>query len=286
MLENRQEYQGGAYDIIWVAGQSNAEGYGLGDAAPYAPFVADGDILALRDTCGYRFLKDESGRDFLQLLGYPTVTKISVAEELLGMDGLPRASFALPFARAYKERYLAEGRRVLVVYTAVGGTCFARGEWGVDCLLSNRAVGMVKEALSLSEDSRIVALLWHQGESDAGRPNLTPDERYRTHKDHLSRQFGLFRDLFGRDFPILAGGFARSWADQLPTATDAVLRAIEDVLAEDGYGAMASSLGLLSNAQANEGNTDAIHFSRVGLHGLAERYFDLYRSLLDKTPAK
>ena len=286
MLENKQEYQGHAYDIIWVAGQSNAEGYGLGDAAPYAPYEADADILAMRDTCGYRFVKGEDGQDFLQLLGYPTVSRISVAEETVGVDGLPRASFALPFARAYKERFLREGRRILIVYTAVGGTCFARGEWGVGRVLSDRALGMVKEALSLSDDSRIVALLWHQGESDAGQPSLSPEQRYEIHKDSLSRQFALFRSLFGREFPILAGGFARSWADRLAEATDAVLKAIEDVLKADGLGGLVASEGLPSNAQSVPDNPDAIHFSRVGLHGLAERYFERYCEIMSKTPAR
>ena len=66
-----------------------------------------------------------------------------------------------------KKFAIKEGRKVLIVKTAIGGTGFMRNHWGKGCPMTERAFKMIDYSLSLEENSRIVAVLWHQGEHDA-----------------------------------------------------------------------------------------------------------------------
>ena len=129
------------FDIIVLAGQSNGEGLGYGDASrPYKP----------NDRVWYL------NPDFTIQMAQERVNKICV-----------QGNLALSFARAYLQERLAEDRSLLILPAAVNGTGFADGRWISTGDLYLRMMEMIRTALELNPENRLVAFLWHQGETDA-----------------------------------------------------------------------------------------------------------------------
>lgn len=118
-----KKFENEKYDIVVLAGQSNAHGHGLGPVEN--EFVPDERISLLTDDADICFKKDENGQDYLYL---PEKCKkhISIATEF-GTPENKTGNFALIFAKKYLERgLLKEGRKLLILRAAVGGTGFAR----------------------------------------------------------------------------------------------------------------------------------------------------------------
>jgi len=87
------------FDIIILAGQSNAEGSGRGPVQE--EYIPNGDVLAMHS-------------DFT----------ITVAQERV-FDGVKFNDFSLSFSQEYiKSGRLQDGRKILIVRAAVGGTGF------------------------------------------------------------------------------------------------------------------------------------------------------------------
>ena len=136
-----------AYDVILLCGQSNAEGNGLGETD--FPYVPDEKIIMMRDNGWYGYKKQPDGTDKRFLTEpYDFVTETASerfdGEKHLGM-------FVLSFCKKYVESGLLEnGRKLLIINASIGGTGFARKEWGVGNLLHNRLFTMLDEALRYS----------------------------------------------------------------------------------------------------------------------------------------
>ena len=264
------------YDIIVLAGQSNAFGQGLGDVT--REYVPDERIHIMKDDANPKFVREDG---IVKLaLKWPAENTISVADERLGANGNKIGCFALQFAEKYAEEYLEEGRKVLIVYTCHGGTGFARPEWGVGNILHTRMLSMTHAALAENPaDNRIVALLWHQGEHDSfENADWDHEKRYRVHKDNVRATFADFYREFGDDtIPTIAAGFSHEYYLTSVESCDAVLNAIREVMAEIG-GSFIETDDLQSNNQ-RIGNGDPYHFCRESLHILGGRYFDEYRKL-------
>lgn len=271
-----------SYDIVILAGQSNAEGYGVGEVSE--EYEKDVRVLWLNDRAAAHFEKDENGKDFLQLT-YPAEAIISVADEPMGEQGKV-GKLSLFFAKKYIENgLLAPGRKLLIINAAVGGTGFARNEWGVNGILYKRLCYLTDNALSQSENSKITAFLWHQGECDSvENAEYSFEKRYETHKNNLTEMMEDFTQRYAEQIannklPMIAGGFCDEWYLKNKTPCDAVLRAIREVFEKYG-GAVVETRGLLSNNQKT-GNGDDIHFCRESLHVLGARYFEAFKSSAD-----
>lgn len=244
-----------AFDVIIQAGQSNAEGYGVGPVEePYRP----------TDRVWYM---------------NPDRT-ITHALELVAGNEI-QSNFALPFARAYiRGGRLAEGRRLLILRTAVGGTGFLDGRWGVEDCLYLRMLDMIRLALSLNPENRLVALLWHQGESDAEH-----GASFEVHYHHLMTLVKGVRDGFGvPDLPFVAGDFVYHWKNDNMGKCLPVVKAMRAVCADCGHGRFVETDGLRSNWQELGRDTlgwwDCVHFSRASLYELGERYYAAYDDIL------
>lgn len=268
------------YDIMILAGQSNAEGYGVGEVSE--EYRKDDRVLWLNDRAAAHFEKDENGNDFLSL-NYPAETEISIADESTGAQG-KTGKLALSFAECYvKSGLLKPNRKLLIVNAAVGGTGFARNEWGVGNVLYKRLCYLTDTALGKNENNKIVAFLWHQGECDSvENAQYSCEERYQTHKRNLTAMFGDFLQkysarCFERKLPMIAGGFCDEWYRKNKTQSDAVLQAIRETVESFG-GAFVETQGLLSNNQKT-GNGDDIHFCRESLHILGKRYFEAFKAI-------
>ena len=245
------------FDIIIQAGQSNSEGYGFGPTdAPYQP---DGRVWYL----------NQDGT-------------ISLAVEKVTNNGV-QSNFALSFVREYLNAgKLAEGRKLLIIRSAVGGTGFLDNRWKPRDDLFLQMMEMTRTALALNPENRLIALLWHQGETDAGH-NAT----YEQHSNHLSTLLRLVRETYNVPaLPFVAGDFVADWKSKNLEVCIPVVDAIRAVCADCGNGRFVETADLKSNLQEGIehplGWADDIHFSRRSIYELGRRY---YRAFCEITEA-
>jgi hypothetical protein len=198
---------------------------------------------------------------------------ISIAEER-DWDGNKINEFALNFSREYiKNKKLKEGRKILILRAAVGGTGWADHRWGMTEDLYLKMMEMIKLALELNENNKLIAFLWHQGETDSGSP-------HDTHYNHLKELVESVRNTYKYPkLPFVAGDFVHEWKNENLAICEPVIAAIRDVCKDIGYAGFAETSDLHSNNQ-DTGNTDTIHFSREALNILGARYFEIFEKLI------
>ena len=271
-------YKNDRFDIIVLAGQSNAYGFGIGPVE--SEFVENESIFFLSDNLDIHFEKDENGLDYLAIPEWQSNSIIRAKEKEAENGKI--GNLSLSFADKYiNDGMLDEGRKILIVNAAVGGTGFMKKHWGVDAVLYRRLVELTKIALRLNHENRVVAVLWHQGEHDAFEsPTMDKDTRCDFYYHSLLSMFYNYIDTFDlQGIPIIAGSFCDEWYSKNKDNCDAVLKALEKVLFTFGS-TVVSSKGLMSNNEKN-GNGDDIHFCREALYLLGERYFAEYKRTLD-----
>lgn len=238
------------FDVLIQGGQSNAEGYGYGPVKE--PFVPNEKIWY-----------------------YDQEHFIMPALELVCGNDI-RGDFSLSFATEYiKAGLLSEGRKLLIIRAAVGGTGFCDNRWGLSDDLFTNMMRMIKTALALNAQNRLCAFLWHQGETDA--VGMTPSE---IHKQNLYKLVSAVRETYDcQNLPFIAGDFVHQWMNWVFHSTTPVTDAIREVCHTVGYAGFVETDGLLSNNQ-QIGIDDPIHFSREALYELGIRYFKAYEAIL------
>lgn len=278
LIKNLNKMENNKFDIIIVAGQSNAEGNGI--KKDDKEIISDKVYqIADKNYIGTKVLDD--GKVIIDMV-YPTEMVFEKAHERVDANGNKFADFSETFAKCYIDGgYLKKGRKVLIIKTAVGGTGFARKEWGVGSILFERLNLMVDYGLSRNKENRIVALLWHQGEHDSfENAELGVKERYNFYYEHFKEQMLAFRKKYGKDIPVIAGEMANSWAElsENKAKCDAVEKATKDLCREIGKASVASSEGLLSNDDAFK-NGDNLHFCAESVYELGRRYYSLFEKI-------
>ncbi len=268
------------YDIIVLAGQSNAEGNGVGKTTEEL-FLDDVYEVVDENPC---YIYDEPEKSVWGLLkiSVPTVSKLQNFSIRKNAEGIDCQSFSTFFANEYiKAGLLEKDRKILIVKTACGGAGFAKKQWGIGNPLHERMISLIDSALSYGKDSRIVAFLWHQGEHDAyENASFTDKERYDFYYDNFLSTCKFVRDRYNKfSFPIIAGEFVNDWASKYQRQCDVVENATKDVLKTLGYSDFVSSEGLKSNDQDIK-NGDDIHFSALSCIELGKRYFEKYKNLV------
>jgi len=240
-------------DIILVIGQSNTH-YGLGlDPSIDGP---DGRVFQLG-----RFDADD-------------LHIIEAAEPLQHHSQQQgRIGFALSFAKQYAMDFLASdgNRNVVIIPGAEGGTGFSGNRWNKGNDLYEDAVQRTQYITENFPNSRLVAILWHQGEADVGSP---------TYQSDLDRFIlDLRGDLDAQTVPFILGGMVPYWVD-----FGANRMAQQDIIS-----GTVSRVELTGYADPSlpwviekEDNTfDDIHFDAAGQRELACRYFWEYERLTD-----
>lgn len=264
MYENNQSFYG--YDIIIEAGQSNAEGTGVGPVD--CDYEENEDILYLTGK-----VCDVIEEDYREIT-YPDKTlTIDIARERMTGDG-KRGDFSLTFAEEYvKCGLLAKGRKVLIVRSALGGTGFQREQWGPGCVVEERMHEMIEHALALHKGNKIVAFLWHQGEHDAFEGNTADN-----YKKQLTAFVNNLREKYAcKSVPFLAADFCHEWKNKNLAQCTPIVNVIREVFSGQKCGFVETS-DLLSNNQKVQ-NGDDIHFCRESLYILGRRYFEKYCSV-------
>ena len=262
-----------AYDVIIEAGQSNAQGCGRG--AVTEEYIPDDDIVYLYQNFN---LVDKIIDGIWKMtidVDDPTFY-IDVADERIERN-LKTGDLALTFAKEYKNHgFLKDGRKLLIVRAAVGGTGFMKKQWGLADDLYLRMLDMINRALSLNPENRIVGMLWHQGEHDAFEGNH-PD----TYEAQLKALIADVKERYSLDFlPFISGDFVNEWKSKNIEICAPIVEKIKAVSASVG-GDFVETSDLLSNNQKNNDNDD-IHFCRESLHILGKRYFEAYKSIVER----
>ena len=257
------DYLKDRFDIVILAGQSNASGSGRGpveqewkpqenivsmDAAKEVNWTPEATSVTFKDEPFSFCLSDDRT-----------------------LNNTAYGDLSLTFAWGYTQKYLQEKRKVLIIRSAVGGTAFSDGNWGVGAKLYEKMIEMTNYALSLNAENKVVAFLWHQGESEYLHQNPLPN-----FYEQLKLMLLDMRSRYG-NIPVVAGDFVQDWKSKNP-ACDEYTQVIKKIVQEIGNGAFVETQGLLSNAQ-KLGEQDDIHFCRQALRELGERYFKAYETL-------
>ena len=223
-----------------LIGQSNAAGRGsLADAAPL-------------DTCDGRLLVARNG------LWLKMFRPVNPDRKFSG------TCLAETFAKAYAEAN--PDVQVGIVPCADGGTRL--DEWQPGEILFDNAVNCAKLAM---RTSRLMGILWHQGEGDC-EPALYP-----LYAEKLQRMIDGLRAALGMpEIPILLGGLGeflkdhaeRDFLKNYVHINDALQRVAD----ADPRCAYVSAVGLT-------GNPDNLHFNAASLAAFGYRYFDVWKTL-------
>ena len=237
------------YDIVIQAGQSNSEGRALGVAT--LPFIQCSDILYLNN-------------DF---------TICEAHEMVIGNDII--GNFSLAFCTEYiRNEKLQQGRKLLIIRAAIGGTGFLDNRWGMADDLYLRMIDMINTAVELNYNNRLIAFLWHQGETDA-----ILNASRQVHFNNLSTLVNSVRSLFRSDnLPFVAGDFVSQWENDNIDICMPVIEAIKDVCANIGHARFVEVDELQSSDQAIH-NQDIIHFCREAINQLGIKYFNVFCDL-------
>ena len=269
------------FDIIVVAGQSNAEGNGLCFDKDKRVVFDDQYEMIDSNPC---FIEPNTETHEL-ICTFPVVTKIRKLQER-EVDDKFFSDFSIAFAQDYLEKgYLKNGHKLLIVKAAVGGSGFTRKQQGVENVLYKRLVAMVDEALKLNKENKIVAFLWHQGEHDAFE-NIGRSKKYvySFYKKSFLKQTVAFLNLFKKfNFPVITGGFCHSWRNLKENLINCkmVEKALIESCKEIGYASFVPSDGLKSNMETIKNCNDNIHFNRDSLFRLGHRYFERWEEMVN-----
>jgi hypothetical protein len=242
-------YKNQPFDIILQGGQSNAEGCGAGKTDD--EYVPSDDILYMNN-------------DF----------SITVAQERVWEPNKIN-DFSLSFAREYlRDKKLAPGRKILILRTAIGGTGFLDKRWRFTDDLYLKMMAMIKTSLELNAANKLVAFIWHQGETDASL--LASHD---THYNNLKGLVESVRNTYGYPaLPFIAGDFVNEWKSANIAICEPVVAAIKDVCKDIGNAVFVETADLKSNNQDTQ-NGDTIHFSRNALDLLGKRYYQVWVKL-------
>lgn len=256
-----------AYDIFIQAGQSNAEGSGIGPVTE--EYIPDERICYLEAPKTVDCT--EAGLDIKY---HDVPLSLEIAKEH-GTEENPIGDFSLTFSKAYIDAgLLKEGRKILIIRASVGGTGFQKKHWGMEDILYLKMLEMVDYALSLNPENEIKGLLWHQGEHDAFEGNTAGNyyQQLTTLINSVKERYDL------PNLPFICGSFVYEWQKKNEETCQPILDVLQRI-AEEMRGKYIDASDLPSNNEKT-GNGDDCHFCRESLHILGRRYFDYYREIM------
>jgi hypothetical protein len=249
-----------SYLVVAVLGQSNAQGAGL---------PLDRDHLDAPHPNVHQFAC--SGRSKGSI--------VSGCDPLFHYVPSKAVGFAPSFARLLAD---ATGRAVLLVPTALGDTSITPkngmtwdpADFAARLNLYREAVASIYAALNTRPGNRLVAILWHQGESDVP---LTTAAVYATKLDALIDDL---RSHYG-DVPFLIGQLV---PEEIETG-DPNYAAIDRVHADTPN--RRACVAYVPGPRASYNSEgEKIHYNAAGQRGMGRRMWCAYQALLDDRPAQ
>ena len=248
------------YDVILLAGQSNMSGRGT----PYSVTTDPGVPIVFQ----YKGKTPNKG------------TIIPAMEPLDMVDTPSGIGPGMQFARWYVANGLNQGRKVLLVPTAQGGTPLTRvatPTWkpSVAGSLYANAITQANGALASETGSKIVAILWLQGETDGDL--AATGAAYQADLDALIT--GFRAGITGAtNVPVIMGQMV---PDYLATGTRQQINNVQAATVTR----LTNVAFVPSPAGATYHLGDGNHFNAAGQRKIAEDMFTAYRRVSTGLPA-
>lgn len=229
------------YDVIVLAGQSNMVG-------------RNGPIDGTLDATDARIFQ----------YGFDSQTVTLASNPLDHQDeGANTIGMGLTFAKAYLATMPAN-RKILLVPCARGGTSFNSGFWRAGGGGDAPAIARTNAAMTQGTGTnKLVAILWHQGESDQG----VSQAQYTTDQDALIARWRSSMTGATASTPFIVGATLVGGA-QTDANVSAVIAATPSRINYTGF---ADSNGLVSGG-------DNLHFNAASQRTMGGRYFTAYQS--------
>ncbi|MGN6437542.1 MAG: sialate O-acetylesterase [Agriterribacter sp.] len=239
------------YDVFLVAGQSNTHyGYQLDTAKD----TVAAKVYALKryDAKDYRIEKAAPALDFW--------TK-----------AIDRNSFAITFANLYAKNMLANSeRKVLIIPAAYAGSSIAFWEKGAS--LFTDAMSRTNYVLDNIPGSKVVAILWHQGEANVGSPDYQ-----QTLDQMISDMRNEIHQSDTANLKFILGGFVPFWANA-DSSRAAINTIIKNTPSRVPFTGFADPTVPFVITKPNN-YFDDIHFDSDGQREMGKRYYEEFVSL-------
>jgi hypothetical protein len=223
------------YDVILLIGQSNMVG-------------RFGPVSASLDPTDPRILQYGNGTSSVSLASDP-------------LDNLDETSNTVGPGMSIARAHLAtisSNRGVLLVPSADGGTSFGSGFWRDGGTGFETAITSANAALNyLGLDNKIVAMAWHQGESDRGMT----ETQYATDLDALIAAFRA--EITGASSSPFIVGEVPTWSGQYGVGVAAALADTPDRVSNTFY---------VPTSDLPNDSGDGLHFSAASARLLGARY--------------
>ncbi len=283
-----------AYDIIIVAGQSNAVGFGNGSYTELPRFVTATNTAKVFQV----------GRFSSHNMRITPVTHEPL--EFWGMNQtfssttLDHHGSAYPFALRLAATETA-GRKVLIIPAAKGGTSILEWDNVVNnfgsstdpdsTVLYDDMIARTKFALAQNPQNRVVAVIWRQGEADVNalytlsnpfHPFMTSSSTYQSKLVALRTQ--LRNDLSSQGcVPFLFGEMTQQWVPTVAKyqamsgleAKSAITNVIKYVASTDSC----NTSVFVPSMNTTVNSSGPIHFDAVGQWNMAKKFWSAYQTV-------
>ena len=156
--------------------------------------------------------------------------------------------------------------KVGLIPSADGGTCM--DEWERGTPLYDHAVMLAKLAM---RTSKLIGIIWHQGESDCGS-----EDQAKAHKQKFINMItSLRKDLGAEDIPVIVGELATNYA-RVSNANAKIIN--------EQYREIASQLNGIKvvSAENLELKADGLHFNLNSLREFGIRYYNEFKKFIEK----
>ena len=238
------------YDVFLVIGQSNTH-QGIG----FDPVLDAPD-------------------DHIKQLGRYNNFNLKIITASEPLDHLSKlqntVGIAMTFAKKYKNTFLQSGRKILIIPGSMGSTGFGSNYWNPGDTLYNDAVMRTNYVLN-NFNSKLVAILWHQGEDDIGNPN------YQQRLDTMIVK--IRKDINGDNMnvPFILGGMVPYWVIQ--DTNRIILNTIIEntVIRIENTGYANPKVPFLIEKPDND--FIPIHYDANGLREMGRRYFSEFERI-------
>lgn len=185
-----------------------------------------------------------------------------------------RVTSGYSLGESFAEEYARDhGVEVGVIPCADGGTKLE--QWVKGELLYENALFNAKQAM---RTSHLVAIIWHQGESDCPEPNCD------TYCERITEMMtSLRKDLGDEELPLVVGGLGDFLAIRADSENKPHLHNYTRVNSELERFAASFPKTAFASAEGLSANPDNLHFSTAALKEFGQRYYKAFLTVEDRT---
>jgi hypothetical protein len=187
--------------------------------------------------------------------------------------GGDRIGFGLTFAKVLNE-YWDKTKDIIIIPCGKGGTGFGTNYWNKGDELYEDALYRTNYILSTFQNSKITAILWHQGEDDIGKPEF---------QQNLDNFIDYIRKDLGYDsIPFILGGMVPNWVNEKESRINQqnILKNTPERLGFVGY-ADPTIPFIIENKNYND---EEIHYDAEAQRILGQRYFNEFQRIMELFP--